>query len=399
MANVSADDLASLAEAFPVKAVKPKLKGVNSLNEAQRRVNFGIPQTAISAKEEPIKIKIRLASPTIKKNIPAPILSDKKINQEADIDKIASTGAFSASAISFIPYGVGFLNAFEALKQIKNNYKIFYSLQQNYLSEANLEFILTKINKIYDLSDKDRDNLRHFYHSLLISKQTAHKKRTSVKTYLDKIKSKAFRTKISEEIQRMMQPDGDLYKYYSAFSLIDESIKKQFLHRIAEIDFYIIKKIKEIINFTVTDIEFCFDEVLEFVSVIETRNILMDNFHEQVEQLASQKKLTDQMSKEIENTIASLEEIAKNYGKLGKYGRQINLSGSLLNQLKKKYFQSISGFISPNVAKAQETMLNLDTGNYNTLEDIKNAIGSIDIKKINKQCEEMFTNIKGKEIK
>lgn len=387
--NISYDDLASLTGAFN-KTPKPKLK-TGSLDDAARAINFGMPENHGKTPTNDLKIKINISSPTIKKNIVKSVDTKDKLVQEADIEKLISGNEFSSQSISFIPYSAGFITASEALEKITNDYENFYTLQQNYLSDDNLKFILTKIDKIYDLSQKDKNNLIHFYRTILDIKAQARQKRVKAETALEKIKTKVFREKLGSEIARMMKGSGDLYQYYISIDLIDSEVKKHFLNRIGEIDYYIIKKIKELVTFTKTDINFRFEEIMEFLNVIKTRNILMENFHSQVEQVVRQKKLSDDHHLQIEKTINALESLARDYGRLGTYGRQIFRSDSLLNQVKINYFQTIATLIQPSIIKAQGLILDLETGNFISLEKMKDAIDAIDVKEIKNKCDDIFT--------
>lgn len=398
MGNISYDDLASLNDAFN-KTPKPKLKLSGSLDDAAKAVNFGIPQYQTDTPEDKKIIKINIASPSIKKVIKKTQDPQTKLVQEADIEKLVSGNEFSSQSISFIPYNASFITAAEALDKIKNDYKAFYAIENNYLSRENLQFILTKIDKIYNLSQKDQEILKNFYKTILDIKNKAQEKQVRAEKLLEKIKTKIFKEKLGAEITRMIKDSGDLYQYYMSIDLIDDEIKKFFLHRINEIDYYILKKIKELVTFTKTDLLFRYEEILEFVAIINTRNVLMENFHQQIEQLVSQKKTTDSYSLEIEKIIKALETLAKDYGRLGTYGKQIYRSASLLNQTKNDYFQNIASLIHPYTIKAQSMVLDIETGNYTSLEKIKNDIGSIKINDIQKQCEDLFTKTLNQKIK
>lgn len=398
MGNISYDDLASLNDAFN-KTPKPKLSLSGSLNDAAKAVNFGVPQYENILPKDNQKIKISISSPSIKKIIKKSPEDQSKLVQEADIEKLVSGNEFSSQSISFIPYNASFITAAEALDKIKNDYKIFYAIEENYLSKTNLEFILSKIDKIYNLSQKDQEILKNFYKTILDIKNKNSSEQTRAEKLLEKIKTKVFKEKLGTEITRMIKDSGDLYKYYVSIDLVDPETKNFFLHRISEIDYYILKKIKELVGFTKTDLIFRFDEIIDFVKVIDTRNILMENFHQQVEQLVSQKKAIDLYNQEIAKIINSLESLARDYGRLGTYGKQIYRSDSLLNQTKNNYFQNIATLIHPYTVKAQSLVLDIETGNYTSLEKIKNDIGSINLKEIQNKCEELFTKTLNQKIK
>lgn len=407
MANIDPEELKAAARGFSKKP-RPRFGGLSSLERAQREVNFGAPKISVD-KEKPStasptndkekKIKISLSSPTIKKRIQKPQEDKKKLIQTADVEKLISGGEFSSHSISFIPYGAGFLNASQTLQEINLNYKIFKTLEENYLTSDNLNFILAKIDKIYDLEQSQKQSLKDFYLLILKTKQSADEKRKKALEVLSKIKSKTFREKLSTEMQRMMKPQGDLYLYYTNFDLIDQEFKKRFLARILSIDAYVIKKIKELVGLNQNDVLFRYEEILEFVSVLSTRNLLMENFHAQVEHLASQRKQADDLKKEALKLEKEISNIAKTYGRGGKYGSSIDRSRSLIKRLKEAYFNLISEIMEPPMTKIQRIILSLETGNYLSLQGVKEKLDQISAKDIENACFKTYEKIEKQKIK
>lgn len=411
MPNINLDELNEVSKNFRNRP-KPNFGGLSSLEKAQQEVNFGKPKiennkvkissnspTPPPAKKEEVKIKINISSPKIKKKIAKADEDKKKLVQSEDIDKLISGGEFSSHSISFIPYGAGLLNASQALEKINNQYKQFKTLEENYLTAENLNFILKKIEKIYDLNQSQKLTLSDFYESILQNKATADEKRKKALINLSKIKTKEFREKISAELQRMMKPQGDLYAYYANFTLIDDEFKKRFLRRILSIDAYIMKKIKELIILNQNDVLFRFDEILEFVSVINTRNILMENFHSQIEHLASHKNQADKLKKDALALEEEISQIAKIYGRLGKYGQSIDRSSSITEKLKNSYFSLISEIMELPMTKIQRLILSLETGNYTTLESVKVKLLEILPKDIENACHETYEKIEKQAIR
>lgn len=390
------------------KYSKPKLGGISSLNLASRKLHFGEPkitQNSIEIKknisnnnDDSEKIKIRISSPTIKKNIIKSNLDEKRLVQETDINILLSRGEFSSEAISFIPYGIGLLNAKEALQKINENYEEFKILQENYLTMDNLKFILNKIDKIYDFNDSQKIALKDFYFSIYKKMQNKSQKIAKANEILQKIKSSQFRTKLGEEVQRMAK-NGDLYKYYNDFELIEDNVKKSFISNILNIDYYIIKKSKELIIFNQNDVNFRYKEIIDFYEVISKRNILMNNFHSQTEHLLSQKKVANEYEEDAKDMLSYLNNITKNYSRRGKFGRSIDKSSLLLNHLKEHYFREITLIIEPVLIKLERVIIDLNTGNYKTIDSIKNRINSIDLKTLENKCHKIYEKIIGQILK
>lgn len=408
MANIDPNDLKDISRSF--KRPRPSSGGLSSLEKAQREVNFGTPKinqkqevdTIDKRSETPlkeIKIKLNVSSPKIKKRPTPPQDKTKKLVQTEDIEKLVSEGEFSSKSISFIPYGAGLLNAREALDKIKNSYKTFKILEENYLTKDNLKFIFAKIDKIYDLNTRDKQTLKDFYNLIFTNKKKADESRDKAKKLLAKINSKAFREKLSAEVQRMMKPKGDLYVYYSNFDLIDEEFKKRFIARILSIDAYIIKKTKELVNFNNNDILFSYSEILEYISVINTRNYLMENFHQQVEHLANEKNEADNLKKEALKIEQEISDIAKTYGRSGKYGLSIVRSSGITQRLKESYFSLISEVMEPPMTKLQKIILSLETGNYLSLKSIQEKLDKIIPKDIENSCFKTYEKIEKQTIK
>lgn len=401
MDNININELKELSRSIG-KPQKPKLAGIKSLNDAARSVHFGAPNIAISnikpetkiasSQYSPQKIKIKISSPTIKTKISKPDFEEKKLVQETDIERLFAHGEFSSESISFIPYGAGFINAKEALNLIKIDYQQFKTIEENYLTPENIQLIITKIDKIFDLEVFQKDALKDFYSSILYRFTLVANKRKKAQTILEKIKSKEFRLKLSGEVQRMAK-NGDLWKYYNNFSSIDEIIKKKFLVRIASIDSYILKKIKELIILTQNDVNFRFDEILEFHSVIESRNILMTNFHDQIEHLTRQKNQADKMLLDSKDLLGELIKITAVYSKNGKFGRSIARSEGLLNRLKNNYFEEIAVQIEPAMIDLERIVIDLETGNYEYLEAMKQRLDNIDLKNLEDRCNKIYEKI------
>lgn len=406
MANIDPNDLKEVSKSF--SRPKPQVGGLSSLEQAQREVNFGKPNTkektddlvSTPAKNTSVKkaIKISLSSPKIKKSASKP-KDNKELIQTEDVEKLVSEGEFSSHSISFIPYGAGLLNASQALEKINTDHKKFKILEENYLTKDNLKFIINKIDKIYDLNDSKKQTLKDFYSSIFIIKKNADTKREEAQKLLKKINSKVFREKLSTEIQRMMKPKGDLYVYYSSFDLIDEEFKKRFISRILSIDSYIIKKIKELVNFNTNDVLFSYAEVLEFISVINTRNHLMENFHEEVEHLANEKNKADSLKKEALKLEDEISNIAKTYGRSGKYGTSIIRSSGITQKLKESYFSQISQKMEPSMTKLQKIILSLETGNYLSLGSVKEKLDEISPKDVENSCFSIYDKIEKQTIR
>ena len=407
VANIDPEELKDISKNF---RVKPKFAGLSSLEEAQKQVNFGVPQINVNEKERDIDslqvtdrkkpaIKINLTSPTIKKDIDTSTNTEKKLIQETDVEKLVSEGGFSADSLSFVPDGAGFITAKDALKKIEKHKDKFASLQDNYLTGQNIEFIISKIDKIYDLSDLQKTMLREFYQHILKNKKTAKLKREKASEYLHKIKQKQFRENISYELQRMMKPNGDLYKYYTAFELIDEEFKKRYINRILSIDAYILKKMRQLMEYNQNDLLFGYDEILEFVAVLDTRNLIMENFHQQVESLALQKKQIDSMKQEVSSLESKILSIAQTYGKSGKYGNMINKSSGITQKLKKSYFNNISECINQPMNQVQQIALMLNTENYTSIDLVKQKINTINISSIENKCLAIYDKINKQTIK
>jgi len=390
------------------KYSKPKLGGISSLNLASRKLHFGEPKISnnnieiknntLNNESQTQKIKINISSPTIKKKIIKSDLGEKRLVQETDINILLSRGEFSSEAISFIPYGVGLLNAKEALQKINEDIEEFKILQENYLTTDNLKFILNKIDKIYDFNDSQKITLKDFYFSIYKKQKDKSQKIVKTNEILQKIKSNQFRTKLGEEVQRMAKT-GDLYKYYSTFELIDDNIKKIFISNILNIDYYIIKKSKELVIFNQNDVNFRYKEILDFYEVISRRNILMNNFHSQTEHLLSQKKIANEYEEEAKEMLAYINSITKNYSRTGKFGRSIDKSSLLLNNLKEHYFREITIIIEPVLIKLERVVIDLNTGNYKTIESIKGRINSIDLKSLENKCHKIYEKIIGQILK
>ncbi len=411
MANIDPDDLREVSKSF--SRTKPQIGGLSSLEQAQREVNFGTPDISNKNQKKSIepskdavnipinstKIKINLASPKIKKRITKPQDNSTKLVQTEDVEKLISEGEFSSHSISFIPYGAGLLNASQALNKISSNYKQFKILEENYLTKDNLQFIISKIEKIYDLSQSQKQTLKDFYNLIFSNKKKTDIKRQDATKLYSKIGSKDFREKLSTEIQRMMRPNGDLYVYYTNFELIDAEFKKRFINRILSIDAYVIKKIKELMNLSQNDILFRYEEILEFISVINTRNFLMDNFHREVEHLASEKNEADKLKNEVSKIEGEISNIAKIYGRLGKYGVSIVRSSGITQRLKDSYFDQISEIMEPPMTKLQRLILSLETGNYLSLESVREKLDSIDPKEIENSCFKTYDKIEKQAIK
>lgn len=415
LANIDFDELKEISKNFQQKP-KPNFGGLSSLERAQQEVNFGFPEKSktkssvakVDLKKDnlsktglshELKIKINVASPKIKKYVGKAKPSQKNLVQTEDIEKLVSQGEFSSRSISFIPYKSGLLNASEALDKINNDFKNFKLLEENFLTEENISFILSKIEKIYDISSSQKMTLKDFYLSIQKEILNAKSHRQKAAESLSKIKTKAFREKLSQELQRMMKPNGDLYTYYVNFKLIDEEYKKRFLLRILSIDSYIMKKIKEIISFNQNDISFRFDEILEFVSVISTRNILMENFHHEIEQLAEQKKEIDNLKDEALKLEAEISKLAQVFGRSGKYGRSIERASNITEKLKKDYSLNISQIIEMPMTKIQKIILSLDTGNYITLKRVNDELKTISSKELETKCLEIYNNTQKQAIK
>lgn len=394
MGNIDPRDIDELEQAF--KRSKPRLHTDNlDLTAMHKAVNFGVPELA-EEKEEPVKINV--SSPKIKITIkPSSATKDKIVSSsQADVIK---KGEFSASAISFIPFGGSFLNASQALEKISKDEKSFSMLEDNYLGLEDLGFITQKIDKIYDLSQSQKLTLKHFFQNIINHKQKVQSKRSKAKEILAKLKDEKFRTRISTEIQRMFRGTGDLYNYYQDFKSIDEQTKKFFLNRITNIDYYILKKIKDLITFNQNDLFFRYEEIIEFSKLLEARNVLMNHFHTQVEQLASQEKLAERFSSELEDILQKLFIIAKDYAKNGRYGRVIARSSNLLDRYKEDYLKNINDILDPAIARIQKTKLDLETGDYISIELLKQSIKNIVIKDIKSACDLSYQNIIKKEIK
>lgn len=394
MGNIDPRDLAEIEQSF--KRTKPRLHTESlDLTQMHKAVNFGVP-TLSADKEEPVKINV--ASPKIKISIKPSTSSTEKIVQEIP-ENISKKGEFSATSISFIPYGGSFLNASQALEHITKDEKAFQILEDNYLGLEHIQFIIGKIDKIYDMPQSQKLILRHFFEKIIHHKEHINSARSKAKDVLTKLKDEKFRTRLSTEIQRMFRGSGDLYKYYEEFKAIDEQTKKFFLNRITNIDYYILKKIKEIIIFNQNDLFFRYEEINEFAKVLEARNVLMSHFHLQVEQLASQEKLAEKFATELDDLLEKLVAIAKDYGKTGRYGRVVNRSSGLQDRYKIDYLKKINTIIEPAIAKIQKTKLDLETGDFLSIDLLKQSIKNIIVKDIKSACDLTYQNIIKKEIK
>lgn len=384
--NIDPADLELLSKSF--KSVKPKYKGEKSIDQIARTINFGEPKFSDDKNIEDIGINsIKINKPSEKAS---QILEEPKIKitipQETKIK-------FSGKSISFIPYRGNFLSAYEALQKIKENKKNFEYLEDTYLNEEQINNILEKINKITDLSENDKNKLKDFFNEILSTKKNNFQKRQKAKELLDKIKSKNFRVNLSNEIQRMIKNTGDLYNYYNKFDLIDEQIKKEFLSKIQAIDYYIVKKIKEIIGFTNIDLFFRYDEIIKFLTILETRNILMENFHQEVENLSNENKTISLYLENINNLLKEITQIAKDFGKNGTYGKKIFISTELDQSIKNQFFTTINSFIKPEIDKIQKIKLDLETQNYISIKLIKENIDKIKINDIKNKCLNYFEKI------
>lgn len=401
---VSSEDLEAVSVSL-AKSIKPKLKATTSLDKAVRMASFGSPQIDISSTttnnlhdsiQQPIQIK--LSSPTIKKRITKAPEEQKKLVQEADIDKLISHGEFSADAISFIPYGAGFLTAHEALAKLGESPVKFKTLQENYLSNESLNFVIEKIPKIYDLDNTQKEKLYSFYTVILDRRLKNSKEIEKAKTIMAKIKNKSFRTQLGTEISRMIPDSGNLYKYYSDFDLIDEVVKKTFLAKINEIDSYILKKVKELLGFNKIDLAFRWQEILDFSQILESRNILMINFHQQVEHLLAQKKAADELKNRCEKLVNEIKQLAYDFGKNGKFGITISRSRNIINKIKTSYFMRVQQLIDPSLTRLQKTIFDLELGNYFDLESINQRIDGINPEQIRTECKEIFDKFSKQQI-
>lgn len=408
---VSKDDLEAVTKSL-AKSTKPKISVTSSLDSAIRRTNFGAPKINIDQTDylrseknptlrkwsnQPIKIKV--TSPTIKTRVSKAPQVEKKLVLEADIEKIVSHGEFSADAISFIPYGAGFLTAREALEKFSQNPQEFKVLQEAYLSDQSLQFIISRLDKIFDLNNSDKEKLHNFYSGMLFFRSKIAKEKEEAKKNLAKIKLADFRTKLGQEVSRMIPRSGNLYNYYANFDLIDNLSRKSFLAKISQIDTYILKKIKELVTFNQIDLYYRYDEVLYFSKILEARNILMSNFHSQVEHLLSQKKSADEIKEKCQNLISSIKQIAADFGKRGKYGAQIARSGSIINKIKTAYFIKLQQFIDPPLTRLQKTAFDLELGNYIDLETVKTRISDIDATEILHEAREIYDKFSKETIK
>lgn len=403
MSNISSDDLKEISISL---AKKPKLNPT-SLDSMARAINFGTPKTEIEKDpllepniNKPVSktVKINIASPKIAKR---PVQADptqKKLVQEIEVDRLVK-GEFSSNSISFIPYGAGFISAKEALDKIQSDYANFKVVQKNYLSLESINLIISKIDKIFDLDANQKSDLRNFYTSLYSKKQNLKENSLKAQSILSKIKGNQFRINLSKEVQRMMPNSGDLYLYYKNFNLIDEETKGQFLEKIVSIDAYIIKKIKEIVTLNQNDLNYCFDEILNFIEIINERNILMHNFHEQVNHLTQQKISSEKYLKMANQTLQNISQVAKDFGKSGKFGREILRSSNLINSFKNNYFILISQIIEPNITILNKIIFNINTGNYPSLESVKSHLDQINIDQINLKCKEIYDQTLEKSIK
>ena len=394
MGNIDPRDLEELEQAF--KRTRPRLDGNNlDLTDMHKAVNFGVP-TLNEDKEEPVKINV--ASPKIKITIKPSEATSEKIIQEAPED-LSKKGDFSATSISFIPYGGSFLNASQALENITKDEKSFKILEDSYLGLEHLRFVTGKIDKIYDLGQSQKLTLKHFFEKIIHHKEKISMSRTKAKDVLTKLKDEKFRTRLSTEIQRMFRGSGDLYEYYLGFKAIDDSTKKFFLNRITNIDYYILKKIKEIIAFNQNDMFFRYEEINEFAQVLEVRNVLMNHFHLQVEQLASQEKLSEKFATELDGLLEKMVAVAKDYGKTGRYGRIVTRSSALVDKYKNDYLKKINDILEPAIAKIQKTKLDLETGDFVSIELLKQSIKDIDVKDIKFACDKTYQETIKREIK
>lgn len=403
MGNIDPRDLEELDKSF--RLAKPRLKTDNlDLKQMHKAVNFGIPKIDnedeinkdIETKQKSVNVKID--SPKIKITIKPTKENTQKIIQKPQI-KIQENNDFSSTSISFIPYGTNLLNISQAIEQLKIDQKSFKIIQDNYLSAEQLKYIIEKINKVSDIDEKEKEKLINFYQNIITHKEKIITQRQKANIILEKIKNENFRTHLSEEIQRMFRDSGDLYIYYKNFNLIDDNIKKFFLNRITNIDYYILKKIKDIIQFNQNDLFFRFEEVIEFSQVLEARNIIMTHFHKQVEQLALQEKLEKDIKLQLEKVLELLLSIAKEYSKKGRYGKAIFKSTNLTNQIKQQYFKQIDNIIKPIASKLQKIKLDLETEDYVSIKLLKESIKDIDIKNIKSQCNSTYKTVISKEIK
>lgn len=386
--NIDPADLELLNKSF--KPIKPKIKGDKSIDEIARTINFGNPK--ITPDKEINKISINSLKIKDKNN--------KQQNQETQEPKIKiiisedKKNQFSGKTISFIPYRGAYLSAYEALKKIRENKKNFEYLEDAYLNEEQINIILAKIEKITDLTDQEKNILKLFFNEILQTKKRNLTKRQKAQELLEKIKSKGFRVTMSKEIQRMIKGSGDLYNYYQNFDLIDEDIKKEFLSKIQSIDYYIVKKIKELIGFTNIDLFFRYDEIIKFLTIVETRNILMENFHQEVENLANENKNINLYLDNINHLLEKIILLAKDFGKNGKYGKNINNSTNLDRSTKENFFVKINNIIKPEIDKIQKIKLDLETQNYISLKLIKENLEKINLKTIEDKCQQLLNEIK-----
>lgn len=398
---VSPQDLEAVSQSL-ARSTKPKLSALNSLDKAARVANFGVPNTDISEKfpasSNETPLRINLVSPTIKKRLDKAPQEEKKLVQEAQIDKLISHGEFSSDAISFVPYGVGFLTAHEVLLKINGDPEQFTILQENYLTDTSLKFIIDKIDKVFDLDHNQKEQIRSFYLSILLKRQKKSTQIERVKAILSKIKSKTFRTQLGSEITRMIPNSGDLYNYYANFNLIDEEIKKMFMAKINQIDGYVLKKTKELLSFNQNDINRRYQEILDFSETLKVRNVLMDNFHSQVEHLLAQKKAAENLSFKCHDLIKTIKEIAFDFSRKGKYGLSISRSSEIMNKIKTIYFVNIQQVIEPVITRLQKTVFDLEMGNYTDLESINQRIVVVDPTKIQTECSKIFDKFSKQKI-
>ena len=125
----------------------------------------------------------------------------------------------------------------------------------------------------------------------------------------------------------------------------------------------------------------------------------MNNFHTQVEVLSSQKKTADALYDSAEDLVQKLAKIAKDYGKNGAYGSVINRSVSLLTKSKDEFFRNISDIIEEAYTKTQSIILDLETGDYLTLDFVAERIKDINIKEISAKLNALYKKTLEKQIK